>query len=91
MTSVNLVTAEEARQIMMRAKSLRATIERDVRGAAGNGKNEAIFYVENIDDSVLQDIQNELRDRGFNTAISVQEDSSVFVVNWEIPWETPVN
>lgn len=86
MTSVNLVTAEEARQIMMRAKSLRAIIERDVRGAAGNGKNEAIFYVENIDDSVLRDIQDELKGRGFSTSISVQEDSSVvFVVNWEIP------
>lgn len=86
MTTATLITAEEARQIMMSARSLRATIERDVRGAAGNGKNEAIFYVENIDDSVLQDIQDELKGRGFSTAISVQEDDSVvFVVNWEIP------
>lgn len=86
MMTVTLITAEEARHIMMEAKSLRATIERDVRGAAGNGKNEAIFYVENIDCSVLQDIQDELNGRGFSTTISVQEDGSVaFVVNWEIP------
>ena len=86
MTSVNLVTAEEARQIMMSAKSLRTTIERDVRGAAGNGKHEAIFYVESIDGSVLQGIQEELQGRGFSTIINVQEDGSVaFIVNWEIP------
>ena len=86
MTTVTLITAEEARQIMMSAKSLRATIERDVRGAAGNGKHEAIFYVESIDDSVLQGIQDELQGRGFSTTINVQEDGSVtFIVNWEIP------
>lgn len=86
MASVNLVTAEEARQIMMSAKSLRATIERDVRGAAGNGKHESIFYVESIDGSVLQGIQDELEGRGFSTIIDVQEDGSVdFIVNWEIP------
>ena len=86
MTTVNLITAEEARQIMMSAKSLRATIERDVRGAAGNGKNEAIFYAEGIDGSVLQGIQDELRGRGFSTTVDVQEDGCVaFIVNWEIP------
>lgn len=86
MTTVTLITAEEARQIMMSAKSLRATIERDVRGAAGNGKNEAIFYVESIDGSVLQGIQDELQGRGFSTTVDVQEDGSVaFVVNWELP------
>lgn len=86
MTTVTLITAEEARQIMMSAKSLRATIERDIRGAAGNGKHEAIFCVESIDGSVLQGIQDELQGRGFSTTINVQEDGSViFVVNWEIP------
>lgn len=86
MTTVNLVTAEEARMLMMSAKSLRATIERDVRGAAGNGKHEAIFYVESIDGSVLQGIEEELRGRGFSTIINVQEDGSVaFIVNWELP------
>ena len=86
MTTVTLITAEEARMIMASAKSLRATIERDIRGAAGNGKNEAIFYVESIDGSVLQGIQDELQGRGFSTTINVQEDGSVtFVVNWEIP------
>ena len=86
MTTVTLITAEEARQIMMSAKSLRATIERDVRGAAGNGKHEAIFYVESIDGSVLQGIQEELQGRGFSTNINVQEDGSVaFIVNWELP------
>ena len=86
MTTVTLITAEEARQIMTSAKSLRATIERDIRGAAGNGKNEAIFYVESIDGSVLQGIQEELQGRGFSTIINVQEDGSVaFIVNWEIP------
>ena len=86
MTTVNLVTAKEARMIMASAKSLRATIERDVRGAAGNGKHEAVFYVESIDGSVLQGIQDELQGRGFSTTINVHEDGSVaFVVNWEIP------
>ena len=86
MTTVTLITAEEARMIMASAKSLRATIERDVRGAAGNGKHEAIFYVESIDGSVLQGIQEELQGRGFSTNIDVQEDGSVaFIVNWEIP------
>nr|DAR47613.1 MAG TPA: hypothetical protein [Caudoviricetes sp.] len=86
MTTVNLVTAKEARMIMASAKSLRATIERDVRGAAGNGKHEAIFYVESIDGSVLQGIQDELQGRGFSTLIDVQEDGSVaFIVNWELP------
>lgn len=86
MTTVTLFTAEEARKIMMGAKSLRATIERDIRGAAGNGKNEAIFYVESIDSSVLQGIQDELQGRGFSTTVDVQEDGSVaFIVNWEIP------
>ncbi len=86
MTTVTLITAEEARQIMTSAKSLRATIERDVRGAAGNGKHEAIFCVESIDGSVLQGIQEELQGRGFSTTVDVQEDGSVaFVVNWEIP------
>ena len=86
MTTVNLVTAEEARMIMASAKSFRATIERDVRGAAGNGKHEAIFYVESIDGSVLQGIQDELQGRGFSTIIDVQEDGSVaFIVNWELP------
>lgn len=86
MTTVTLITAEEARQLMMSAKSLRATIERDVRGAAGNGKYEAIFYVENIDGSVLQGIQEELQSRGFSTIINVQENGSVaFIVNWELP------
>lgn len=86
MTTVTLFTAEEARQIMMSAKSLRATIERDIRGAAGNGKHEAIFYVESIDGSVLQGIQEELQGRGFSTTINVQEDGSVaFIVNWELP------
>ena len=86
MTTVTLITAEEARQIMMSAKSLRATIERDVRGAAGNGKHEAIFCVESIDGSVLQGIQDELRGRGFSATVDVQEDGSVaFIVNWEIP------
>ena len=86
MTTVTLITAEEARQIMTSAKSLRATIERDVRGAAGNGKHEAIFYVESIDGSVLQGIQEELQGRGFSTIINAQEDGSVaFIVNWEIP------
>ena len=86
MTTVTLITAEEARQIMMSAKSLRATIERDIRGAAGNGKHEAIFYVESIDGSVLQGIQEELQGRGFSTTINVQEDGSVaFIVNWELP------
>ena len=86
MTTVTLITAEEARQIMTSAKSLRATIERDIRGAAGNGKHEAIFYVESIDGSVLQGIQEELQGRLFSTIINVQEDGSVaFIVNWEIP------
>lgn len=86
MTTVTLITAEESRQIMTSAKSLRATIERDIRGAAGNGKHEAIFYVESIDGSVLQGIQEELQGRGFSTIINVQEDGSVaFIVNWEIP------
>ena len=86
MTTVTLITAEEARQIMTSAKSLRATIERDIRGAAGNGKHEAIFYVESIDGSVMQGIQEELQGRGFSTIINVQEDGSVaFIVNWEIP------
>ena len=86
MTTVALITAEEARMIMASAKSLRATIERDVRGAAGNGKHEAIFYVESIDGSVLQGIQEELQGRGFSTNINVQEDGSVaFIVNWELP------
>lgn len=86
MTTVTLITAEEARMIMASAKSLRATIERDVRGAAGNGKHEAIFYVESIDSSVLQGIQEELQGRGFSTNIDVQEDGSVtFIVNWELP------
>ena len=86
MTTVTLITAEEARMIMASAKSLRATIERDIRGAAGNGKHEAIFCVESIDGSVLQGIQDELQGRGFSTTINVQEDGSVtFVVNWEIP------
>ena len=86
MTTVTSITAEEARMIMASAKSLRATIERDVRGAAGNGKNEAIFYVESIDGSVLQSIQDELQGRGFSTTVDVQEDGSVaFIVNWEIP------
>ena len=86
MTTVTLITAEEARMIMASAKSLRATIERDIRGAAGNGKNEAIFYVESIDGSVLQGIQDELQGRGFSTTVDVREDGSVaFIVNWEIP------
>ena len=86
MTTATLITAEEARMIMASAKSLRATIERDIRGAAGNGKHEAIFYVESIDGSVLQGIQEELQGRGFSTIINVQEDGSVaFIVNWEIP------
>ena len=86
MTTVTLFTAEEARKIMMSAKSLRATIERDIRGAAGNGKNEAIFYVESIDGSVLQGIQDELQGRGFSTTVDVQEDGSIaFIVSWEIP------
>ena len=86
MTTVTSITAEEARMIMTSAKSLRATIERDVRGAAGNGKHEAIFYVESIDGSVLQGIQEELQGRGVSTIINVQEDGSVaFIVNWEIP------
>lgn len=86
MTTVTLITAEEARQIMMSAKSLRAAIERDVRGAAGNGKHEAIFYVESIDGSVLQGIQEELQGRGFSTNIDVQENGSIaFIVNWELP------
>ena len=86
MATVTLITAEEARMIMASAKSLRATIERDVRGAAGNGKHEAIFYVESIDGSVLQGIQEELQGRGFSTTINVQEDGSVaFIVNWELP------
>ena len=86
MTTVTLITAEEARQIMTSAKSLRATIERDIRGAAGNGKHEAIFYVASIDGSDLQGIQEELQGRGFSTIINVQEDGSVaFIVNWEIP------
>lgn len=86
MTTVNLVTAKEARMIMASAKSLRATIERDIRGAAGNGKHEAIFYVESIDGSVLQGIQDELQGRGFSTLIDVQEDGSVaFIVNWALP------
>ena len=86
MATVTLITAEEARMIMASAKSLRATNERDVRGAAGNGKHEAIFYVESIDDSVLQGIQEELQGRGFSTTINVQEDGSVaFIVNWELP------
>ncbi len=86
MTTVTLITAEEARMIMASAKSLRATIERDIRGAAGNGKHEAIFYVESIDSSVLQGIQEELQGRGFSTNIDVQEDGSVaFIVNWELP------
>ena len=86
MTTVTSITAEEARMIMASAKSLRATIERDIRGAAGNGKNEAIFYVESIDGSVLQGIQDELQGRGFSTTVDVQEDGSVaFIVNWEIP------
>ncbi len=72
--------------LMASAKTLRATIERDVRGAAGNGKHEAIFYVESIDGSVLQGIQEELQGRGFSTIINVQEDGSVaFIVNWELP------
>ena len=86
MTTVTSITAEEARMIMASAKSLRATIERDVRGAAGNGKHEAIFYVESIDSSVLQGIKDELQGRGFSTTVDVQEDGSVaFIVNWEIP------
>ena len=86
MTTITSITAEEARVIMASAKSLRATIERDIRGAAGNGKNEAIFYVESIDGSVLQGIQDELQGRGFSTTVDVQEDGSVaFIVNWEIP------
>ena len=86
MTTVTSITAEEARVIMASAKSLRATIERDIRGAAGNGKNEAIFYVESIDGYVLQGIQDELQGRGFSTTVDVQEDGSVaFIVNWEIP------
>lgn len=86
MTTVTSITAEEARMIMASAKSLRATIERDIRGAAGNGKHEAIFYVESIDGSVLQGIQEELQGRGFSTNIDVQEDGSVaFIVNWELP------
>ena len=86
MTTVTLITAEEARMIMASAKSLRATIEREVRGAAGNGKHEAIFYMESIDSSVLQGIQEELQGRGFSTNIDVQEDGSVaFIVNWELP------
>ena len=86
MTTVTSITAEEARMIMASAKSLRATIERDVRGAAGNGKHEAIFYVESIDGSVLQGIQEELQGRGFSTTVDVQEDGSVaFIVNWELP------
>jgi hypothetical protein len=86
MTTVTLITAEEARMLMASAKTLRATIERDVRGAAGNGKHEAIFYVESIDGSVLQGIQEELQGRGFSTIINVQEDGSVaFIVNWELP------
>ena len=86
MTTVTLITAEEARMIMASAKSLRATIERDIRGAAGNGKHEAIFYVESIDGSVLQGIQEELQGRGFSTTTNIQEDGSVaFVVNWELP------
>ena len=86
MTTVTLITAEEARMIMASAKSLRATIERDIRGAAGNGKHEAIFYVESIDSSVLQGIQEELQGRGFSTNIDVQEDGSVaFIINWELP------
>ena len=86
MTTVTSITAEEARMIMTSAKSLRTTIERDIRGAAGNGKNEAISYVESIDGSVLQGIQDELRGRGFSTTVDVQEDGSVaFIVNWEIP------
>ena len=85
MTTVTLITAEEARMIMASAKSLRATIERDVRGAAGNGKHEAIFYVESIDGSVLQGIQEELQGRGFSTTTNIQEDGSVaFIVSWEI-------
>lgn len=86
MKTATLITAEEARMIMASAKSLRATIERDIRGAAGNGKHEAIFYVESIDGSVLQGIQEELQGRGFSTIIDVQEDGSVaFIVNWELP------
>ena len=86
MTTVTSITAEEARMIMASAKSLRATIERDIRGAAGNGKHEAIFYVESIDGSVLQGIQEELQGRGFSTNIDVREDGSVaFIVNWELP------
>lgn len=86
MTTVTSITAEEARMIMASAKSLRATIERDIRGAAGNGKHEAIFYVESIDGSVLQGIQEELQGRGFSTTVDVQEDGSVaFIVNWELP------
>ena len=85
MTAGTLSTAEEARMIMASAKSLRATIERDVRGAAGNGKHEAIFYVESIDGSVLLVIQEELQGRGFSTTTNIQEDGSVaFVVSWEI-------
>ena len=87
MTPVTLITAEGARMIMTSAKSLRATIERDVRGAAGNGKHGAVFYVESIDGSVLQGIQEELQGRGFSTTINVQEDGSVtFIVNWELPY-----
>lgn len=86
MTTVTSITAEEVRMIMASAKSLRATIERDIRGAAGNGKNEAIFYVESIDGSVLQGIQDELQGRGFSTTVDVQEDGSIaFIVSWEIP------
>ena len=86
MTTVTSITAEEARMIMASAKSLRATIERDIRGAAGNGKNEAIFCVESIDGSVLQGIQDELQGRGFSTTVDVQEDGSIaFIVSWEIP------
>ena len=86
MTTVTSITAEEARMIMASAKSLRATIERDIRGAAGNGKNEAIFYVESIDGSVLQGIQDELQGRGFSTTVDVQENGSIaFIVSWEIP------
>ena len=80
MTTVTLITAEEARMIMASAKSLRATIERDIRGAARNGKHEAIFCVESIDGSVLRGIQEELQGRGFSTIINVQEDGSVVFI-----------
>lgn len=85
MTTTTLITAEKARQVMKLAKSLRATVERDVQGAAANGKNEAIFYLDSIDTNVLREFQEELKGRGFQTVANTQEDDSiVFVVNWEV-------